>query len=86
MCTIQTNTALRELSTLLDASGEPVVVQDGGRDVFAVISIDVFNRLYGMAELDRMLAESRAAIAEGKVRPWAEVHRDLKEAIANGTI
>ena len=90
MPTIKSSTDLRdcynEISTFCHESGETVFITKNGRGDLAVMSIDEFNTMRSRLELYALLAESRADIKEGRVYPFKEVMRELREDFANGTL
>ncbi|MDI6618021.1 MAG: type II toxin-antitoxin system Phd/YefM family antitoxin [Clostridiales bacterium] len=90
MPNIKSSTDLRnnynDISTFCHESREPVFITKNGRGDLAVMSIETYEALSGKLELYRLLDEGRAAVKAGKKRPLAEVMKDIKQGIADGSI
>ena len=90
MPNIKSSTDLRNnynnISTFCHESREPVFITKNGQGDLAVMSIETYEALSGKLELYRLLDEGRAAVKAGKKRPLAEVMKDIKQGIADGSI
>jgi len=90
MPNIKSSTDLRnnynEISTFCHQSREPIFITKNGQGDLVVMSIELFELLNGKLELYRLLDEGRAAVNEGKKRPFNDVMRDIKQEIADGTL
>jgi PHD/YefM family antitoxin component YafN of YafNO toxin-antitoxin module len=90
MPNIKSSTDLRnnynEISTFCHEHREPVFITKNGQGDLAVMSIETYELLTGGSELYRLLDEGRAAITEGRKRPFSDAMRDIKQEIANGKI
>lgn len=90
MPNIKSSTDLRnnynEISAFCHENREPVFITKNGQGDLAVMSIETFELLNGKLELYRLLDEGRAAVKEGRKRPFADAIRDIKQEIADGTI
>jgi PHD/YefM family antitoxin component YafN of YafNO toxin-antitoxin module len=90
MPNIKSSTDLRnnynDISTFCHESREPVFITKNGQGDLAVMSIETYEALSGKLELYRLLDEGRAAVKAGKKRPLAEVMKDIKQGIADGSI
>jgi len=87
MPTIRSSTDLRnnynEISSFCNKNQEPVFITKNGQGDLAVMSVEMYDRLSGKAELYQMLDQGRAAVLEGRTRPLSEVMQDLKTRISN---
>ena len=90
MPNIKSSTDLRnrynEISNFCHESREPIFITKNGQGDLAVMSIDVFEQLNGKLELYRLLDEGRTAVKEGRKRPLADVMRDIRQEINDGTL
>ena len=90
MPNIKSSTDLRnnynDISPFCHESREPVFITKNGQGDLAVMSIETYEALSGKLELYRLLDEGRAAVKAGKKRPLAEVMKDIKQGIADGSI
>jgi PHD/YefM family antitoxin component YafN of YafNO toxin-antitoxin module len=90
MPNIRSSTDLRnnynEISTFCHSRREPVFITRNGQGDLAVMSIEDFELLNGKLELYRLLDEGRVAVQAGRKRPLADVMKDIKQEIADGTI
>jgi prevent-host-death family protein len=90
MPNIKSSTDLRnnynEISTFCRESREPIFITKNGQGDLAVMSIEVYEQLNGKLELYRLLDEGRAAIKEGRKRPFTDVMREIKQEIADDQI
>lgn len=87
---IKSSTDLRnnynEISKYCHETREPVFITKNGRGDLAVMSIETYEMLSGKLELYRLLDEGRAAVKEGRKRPFTDVMRDIRQEIADGKI
>jgi len=87
MPTIRSSTDLRnsynEISNFCNQRQEPVFITKNGQGDLAVMSMDVYDKLSGKAELYQLLDQGRTAVLEGRTRPLADVLQSLKTRIAN---
>ncbi|GHU80140.1 prevent-host-death protein [Clostridia bacterium] len=78
---IRSSTDLRnrynEISTFCHQHQEPVYITKNGQGDLAVMSIAEYERLMGKLGLYLQLAEGHQAVLEGRVRPAADVFRDI---------
>ena len=91
MANVQPSTFLgtnyNEISAFCNEMQEPVIItKNDGKNDLAVISMEMFETLNGKQELYRLIDEGDADIEAGRVSPWREVMRDIRQDIANGTI
>ena len=75
-----------EISSFCHENREPIFITKNGQGDLAVMSIETFELLNGKLELYRLLDESRAAVKEGRKRPFADAMRDIKQEIVHDTI
>jgi len=84
---IRSSTDLRnsynEISNFCNQQQEPIFITKNGQGDLAVMSIDMYDRLSGKAELYQMLDQGRAAVLDGRTRPLADVMKSLKARVAN---
>ncbi|MCL2053563.1 MAG: prevent-host-death protein [Oscillospiraceae bacterium] len=87
---IQSSTELcnnyNDISTFCRESREPVFITENGQGDLAVMSIEMFDVLFGKLELYNLLDEGRAAAKAGRKRPYTDVFADIEREIANGEI
>ena len=87
MPTIRSSTDLRnsynEISTFCNERQEPVFITKNGQGDLAVMSMDMYDKLSGKAELYQLLEQGRTAVLEGRTRPLADVLKSLKTRITN---
>jgi len=90
MPTIRSSTDLRnnynEISSFCNAHQEPVFITKNGQGDLAVMSIEMFDRLNGKAELYHKLDKGREAVEEGRVRPLSDVIKSLRLGVENGNL
>ena len=90
MPNIKSSTDLRnnynEISSFCRESREAVFITKNGQGDLAVMSIETYEMLNGKLELYRLLDEGRAAVKEGRKRPFADAMKDIRREIADGTI
>jgi prevent-host-death family protein len=90
MPNIKSSTDLRnnynDISAFCRANREPVFITKNGQGDLAVMSIETFELMNGKLELYRLLDEGRAAVKEGRKRPFADAVRDIKREIADGKL
>jgi PHD/YefM family antitoxin component YafN of YafNO toxin-antitoxin module len=87
---IRSSTDLRnnynEISTFCHENREPVFITKNGQGDLAVMSIENYNRINAREELYRLLDEGHAAIKAGKMQPYEEAFREIRQEIANGKV
>jgi PHD/YefM family antitoxin component YafN of YafNO toxin-antitoxin module len=85
MPTIRPSADLRnnynEISAFCHQYDEPVFITKNGKGDLAVLSIDVYERLCGKAELYRLLDEGLEAEKVGRVRPAREALADIRRGL-----
>jgi len=90
MPNIQSSTSLRnnynDISTFCREHQEPVFITKNGQGDLAVMSIEMYEALNGKQELYSLLAEGRADVEAGRVRPYAEVFDELEQEILHGRL
>ena len=99
MPTIKSSTDLRDgynaISSFCHESREPVFITRNGQGDLAVMSIELYEEITrsrsitledSKEELYRLLAEGRAAVEEGRVRPAKDVFADVKRRLVDGAI
>ncbi len=90
MPNIKSSTDLRnnynEISTFCRESREPVFITKNGQGDLAVMSIETYEMLTGRLELYHLLDEGRAAIKQGRKRPFADVMRDIRQELTDEQI
>ncbi|MCL1787370.1 MAG: type II toxin-antitoxin system prevent-host-death family antitoxin [Defluviitaleaceae bacterium] len=91
MPTIRSSTDLRnnynDISNFCHQSREPIFITKNGQGDLAVMSIELYEMLNNRLELYHLLAEGRADVSAGRVRPLDEVMQDLRKQVqeyANG--
>ena len=72
-----------EVSKICRESREPAFITKNGQGDLAVMSIETYEALCGKLELYRLLDEGRAAVAEGKVRPYTDVIKDIRQELTD---
>ena len=70
-----------EISEFCHKFGEPVYITKNGRGDLAVMSIEVYERLAGRFELQKLLREGLEASERGDIRPAEEVFADLERRL-----
>jgi len=75
-----------EISALCHETREPIFITKNGQGDLAVMSIEAFEMLNGKYELYRLLDEGKAAVKEGRKRPFANAMKDIKRKIIDGQI
>lgn len=82
MPTIKPSSELRnnynEISTLCHTYNEPVYITKNGQGDLAVMSIEVYEKLVGRFELDKLLNEGIRDIKEGNTIPAKDVFASIK--------
>ena len=82
MPTIKPSSELRnnynEISTLCHTYNEPVYITKNGQGDLAVMSIEVYEKLVGRFELDKLLNEGIKDIKEGNTIPAKDVFASIK--------
>lgn len=90
MPNIKSSTDLRnnynEISTFCHESREPIFITKNGQGDLAVLSIEAYEMLSGKLELYGLLDEGRSAVKAGKKRPLADVMRDIRQEMDNGSV
>ncbi len=90
MPNIKSSTDLRnnynEISTFCRESREPVFITKNGQGDLAVMSIETYEMLTGRIELYHLLDEGRAAVKQGRKRPFEDVMQDIRRELTDGQI
>ena len=84
---IRSSTDLRnkynEISSFCHENREPIFITKNGQGDLAIMSIETYDMLNGKLELYKLLDEGRAAIKEGKKRPFALTMKDIKQRLSD---
>jgi PHD/YefM family antitoxin component YafN of YafNO toxin-antitoxin module len=87
MPVIKSSTELRngynDISRFCHTSREPVFITKNGQGDLAVMSIEDYEVLSGRLELYGLLDEGKAAIKQGRKRPFGEAIRDIRREFGN---
>ncbi|HRY14192.1 MAG TPA: type II toxin-antitoxin system prevent-host-death family antitoxin [Syntrophomonadaceae bacterium] len=90
MPNIKSSTDLRnnynEISAFCRESREPVFITKNGQGDLAVMSIETYEMLTGRLELYHLLDEGRAAVKQGRKRPFKDVMQDIRRELTDGQI
>jgi PHD/YefM family antitoxin component YafN of YafNO toxin-antitoxin module len=85
MPTIRPSADLRnnynEISAFCHQYDEPVFITKNGKGDLAVLSIDVYERLCGKAELYRLLDEGFEDVKAGRIQPFREAIADIRKEL-----
>ena len=75
-----------EISQFCRDSKEPVFITKNGHGDLAVMSIELYRRLTGRAELYRLIDEGLDDIKNGRVEPFEDVMRELRQGVSQSGV
>ena len=75
-----------EISQFCRDSKEPVFITKNGHGDLAVMSMELYRRLTGRAELYRLIDEGLDDIKNGQVEPLEDVMRELRQGVAQSGV
>lgn len=75
-----------EISTFCHEHREPIFITKNGQGDLVVMSMETYDMLNGKLELYQVLDDGITAVREGRKRPFAEVMRDIRQAMADDKI
>ncbi|MCD8200962.1 MAG: type II toxin-antitoxin system prevent-host-death family antitoxin [Clostridia bacterium] len=83
MPNIKSSTDLRnnynDISKICHTYDEPVFITKNGQGDLAVMSIETYEKLTGQLELYSLLQEGLNDVAEGRIRPFDDVMKEIDE-------
>ena len=74
-----------DISTFCKENREAMFITKDGQNDLAVMSMEMYEAL-SKQELYRLLDEGRADVEAGRVHPWRDVMRDIRQEIIDGTV
>ena len=75
-----------EISQFCRDSKEPVFITKNGHGDLAVMSMELYRRLTGRAELHKLIDEGLDDIKNGRVEPLEDVMRELRQGVAQSGV
>lgn len=72
-----------EISNFCNDYSEPVYITKNGKGDLAVMSIEVYERIVGKFELDKLLDEGLEAMKANKTRPFRETLAGIQRGQSN---
>ena len=75
-----------EISQFCKNSKEPVFITKNGRGDLAVMSMELYRRLAGRAELYKLIDEGLDDIKNGRVEPFEDVMCELRQGVVQSGV